>query len=112
MVIIEVQVATECGFPLRGTVVREAIDAFAKKRLDESFCFAVGSRRVRSCESVTSAEVAASLVEVFREVAAPVVGQYASGLNIVFGEPMLSTTEKGRGGDGIVGRQHLDVCST
>jgi len=53
MVIVEVNVAVNTFLAMGGAVVREAVDALAKQRLDEPFGFAVRTRPIGSRTSAS-----------------------------------------------------------
>jgi len=62
-----------------------SISPFAKCGLDETFGLAVGAGRVGARETVTDAELAASLTELARAIAASIVGKQTPDTDAVLG---------------------------
>ncbi len=74
------------------------IGPFPKSGLDETFGLAVGAGRVGARETVADAELAASLTELARAIAASVVGEQAPDTDVVLRIKSKGALQEGDGG--------------
>src|SRR6266568_9432199 len=105
--IIEVDVSTDRFTALVGAVVREAIDAFAKERLNQSLCLSICLGTIRTRSFAPNGQLIAGAGELSRDVAWAVVSEHAPDRNALPGEPALGVPQKGSCSGGIVRRHHL-----
>src|SRR6266705_5760512 len=109
VMIIEVEVPTDRFAALVGAVVREAIDAFAKERLNQSLRLSIRLGTMRTRSFAPDGQLIAGVGELSRDVAWAVVSEHAPDRNAQAGEPALGVPQKGSCRGGIVGRHHLHV---
>src|SRR5712691_12278077 len=109
MVIVEVNVAGKAFSACIRAVVREAVHAFAKKRLNEPLGLAIRTRPIRPRTSAADPQIVTCSPKCTGDVASAVVGQHALNRHMLSGKPPLGTTKELRCCWGVVCRQHLHI---